>query len=209
MDGRCARSGGRILPYLTLPALSTLEIQVDDFDEVVLDSFLLRSSPPLKKLSVHPVDLKGGTALLLSPSFMNLHLTELEIWHTHDFFVDLFFEDFGRDSRLLPQLQSLSFLGCRAEDDEADVLEILEVAAEPITARRNIIPGCAQLRSFRVLDGTRQGLIRYPEETLLPFIELKAAGMDVYIGTETISAFDYLEKFKLEREEMETILGLI
>ncbi|KAJ7246531.1 hypothetical protein B0H12DRAFT_756766 [Mycena haematopus] len=44
-----------ILGFLTLPALRTLEIRgVKDYDQMVLDSFLSRSSPPLRKLSIHP-----------------------------------------------------------------------------------------------------------------------------------------------------------
>ncbi|KAF7352385.1 F-box domain-containing protein [Mycena venus] len=183
-----------ILTLLTLPALQTLEIQgVEDFDEVELNSFLLRSSPPLQKLAVRPLNLPGGTELQIDTPFTTLGLTELEIWYPYDDFIDLFFDYFGQVPSFLPQLQKLSFPGCRFEDREADVGDILRVAAGPITKRRAILAGCAQLQSFHVVRETPRGAylcMIYPENLLLPFRKLKASGMDVYIqvGTEKRSA---------------------
>jgi hypothetical protein len=186
-------SSAHILTLVTLPALQTFEFRgTDNFEAKKFDSFLERSSPPLRKLSVR--SLEGGIALQLSRPFLDLTgLVELEIWRPVRTFVSVFFPSFGRDSSLLPQLQKLAFLGCRIPiddddytepEDEADGDEILRDAAEPITKRREILPGCAQLQSFRVIS---EGLCEsawYSEEDLLPFRKLKESGMYVHIGTE-------------------------
>jgi hypothetical protein len=189
-------SSADILTLVTLPALQTLEFcGTVNFEAKKFDSFLERSSPPLRKLAVRP--LEGGTELQLSRPFLNLiGLVELEIWCPVRSFVSVFFLCFGRDSSLLPQLQKLAFMGCRIPiddddytepEDEANGDEILRDAAEPITKRREILPGCAQLQSFRVISEDLYGSPWYSEEDLLPFRKLKESGMYVHIGTETRS----------------------
>ncbi|KAJ7044732.1 hypothetical protein C8F04DRAFT_595483 [Mycena alexandri] len=165
----------KLLRLVTFPALQTLKIRANDFDEVVLDSFLQRSEPPLQKISIHPL---GGMKLRLSPLLTELGLTELEIYHPAVGFLPLFFDFFAGGA--LPRLQSLSLLGCRAEDGELTGAEVLEMAATPIFNRRKLTQ-CVQLQSFRVVE--ERTYAAYPEPILLPFRELKAAGMDVYIGT--------------------------
>ncbi|KAJ7797324.1 hypothetical protein B0H14DRAFT_3157570 [Mycena olivaceomarginata] len=182
-----------ILTLVTFPSLETLEISgMDDFDAEELDSFLQRSSPPLRKFAVHP--LEGEVELQLSPPFMALiGLIELEIWRPARNFLSSFLTTFGCDANLLPQLQNLALLGCHIPEDgeyymrpedEPDFDEILRDAAEPITKRREILPGCAQLQSFRVISEKLCESAWYSEEDLLPFRKLKELGMDVYIGTE-------------------------
>ncbi|KAJ7167576.1 hypothetical protein C8R46DRAFT_1093464 [Mycena filopes] len=174
----CERTGGlKVLEFVTLPSLQTLQICGEDLDEEELDLFLERSQPPLQKMSVHP---SGRTELELSSLLIASNLTELEIWHPGESFLSLFFDSFGSDATLLPQLQTLSLLGCRPEDGELDFSDILEIAAAPITERWNLTQ-CARLQSFRVVHETRRAL--YSEELLLPFRNLRAAGMDIYIGT--------------------------
>ncbi|KAJ7741045.1 hypothetical protein B0H16DRAFT_49702 [Mycena metata] len=46
-------SSANLLQFVTLPALQTLKIRANDFDEEMLDSFLARSRPPLQKLLDH------------------------------------------------------------------------------------------------------------------------------------------------------------
>ncbi|KAJ7797340.1 hypothetical protein B0H14DRAFT_60069 [Mycena olivaceomarginata] len=180
--------GGHILTLIILPALQTLEFSGNyGFDAEELDSFLRHSSPPLRKLAVCP--LEGGIEVRLSKPFRNLtRLVELEISRPLGTFVSGFLAVLGCDSSVLPQLQKLAFLGCHIPEDEEDdiepkleanVDEILRHAAEPITKRWAILPGCAQLQSFCVTSESSA----YFEEDLLPFRELKNSGMDVYIGT--------------------------
>ncbi|KAJ7708531.1 hypothetical protein B0H16DRAFT_1746252 [Mycena metata] len=71
-------------------------------------------------------------------------------------------------------------LDCQTEGGERSGAEVLEMAATPIIERRRLAQ-CAQLQSFRVVAETSP--FSYPEELLLPFRQLKAAGMDIYIGT--------------------------
>ncbi|KAJ7368784.1 hypothetical protein DFH08DRAFT_727614 [Mycena albidolilacea] len=182
-------SSVEVLTLIRLPALRTLEIlDTDDFDEEELDAFLELSSPPLRKLTVRPLEGANSIQLQLSPPLVGLtSLIELEVWRPASVFVDVFFEFFGWDSSMFPQLLKLSFLGVAGlEEDmsyEADVYEILCNAAEPIAKRRDTVAGCAQLQSFRVVSrGTFD--LRFPPEDLLPFSVLKESGMDVYIGTE-------------------------
>ncbi|KAJ7368751.1 hypothetical protein DFH08DRAFT_32633 [Mycena albidolilacea] len=82
-DSALRANSACILAFLTLPALETLEIRgVEDYDKVVLDSFLSRSAPPLRKLSVRPDESqKAGTNLCLSHAFTTLPLTDLEVWY--------------------------------------------------------------------------------------------------------------------------------
>jgi hypothetical protein len=189
-------SSAYILTFLTLPALLTLEILgTEDFDVDKFYAFLERSSPPLRKLAVHP--LEGELELQLSPPFMALiGLVELEIWRPARNFLSSFLTTFGCDPKLLPQLQNLTFLGRHIPEDEKyhirpevepEFDEILRDAAEPVTKRREILPGCAQLQSFRVISEDLCESAWYSEEDLLPFRKLKESGMYVHIGTETRS----------------------
>ncbi|KAJ7368766.1 hypothetical protein DFH08DRAFT_832193 [Mycena albidolilacea] len=186
-------SCAHIIRLLTLPALQTLVFSgTDNFDAEELNSFLQRSSPPLRKLAVHP--LEGGVELQLSSPFSAfIGLVELEIWRPARNFLSSFLTTFGCDTNLLPQLRKLAFLGCRIPEDEEDdmepegganVDEILRDAAEPVTKRRKILLGCAQLQSFRVTSKKLCESVRYSEEDLLPFKKLKESGMDVHIGTQ-------------------------
>ncbi|KAJ7797339.1 hypothetical protein B0H14DRAFT_60023 [Mycena olivaceomarginata] len=152
----------KILTVVIFPSLETLEISgTDNFDAEELDSFLQRSSPPLRKLAVHPFE--GEVELQLSPPFMALiGLVELEIWRPARNFLSSFLTAFGCDPNLLPQLQNLALMGRRID-------EILRDAAEPIAKRREILPGCAQLQSFRVISEDLCESAWYFEEDLLPF----------------------------------------
>ncbi|KAJ6560440.1 hypothetical protein B0H19DRAFT_1261041 [Mycena capillaripes] len=188
-EDRPARSSC-ILTLLTLPALQSLKIVgSDDWNERVLDEFLLRSSPPLRELSIHPhYEQEGGTDIKLSASFVTLNLTHLEVWYPTNTFIFSFFDLLGVDPIFLPELQSLSFLGCRNADNEASPIDIVQTAGVPI-ADRNLFEGCVKLQSFHVVSESTPGIrtrrvFMFREEDLLPFKQLKASGMDIYIGTE-------------------------
>ncbi|KAF8214032.1 hypothetical protein K438DRAFT_994045 [Mycena galopus ATCC 62051] len=186
-------SNVHILTHITLPCLQTLEIcDQNGFDSDEFDSFLERSSAPLRKLAVG-VDFEDGGTELAITSFLALGgLTELEIWRPRGTFLVVFFDFFVDDRTLLPQLQKLSFLDCRVGDlegdteeeaeEEAHAEEILLNATESVTARWNIVAGCTQLQSFRLVSrGTRAPW--YRQEDLRPFRQLKESGMNIYIGT--------------------------
>ncbi|KAJ6483876.1 hypothetical protein DFH09DRAFT_1211550 [Mycena vulgaris] len=173
-----------ILGFLTLPNLQTLEIldpDPDDFDAHCFQSFLSRSAPPLRKLTVCREMTIPLAALLAVRG-----LTHLAIWHPSQVFIIMLFDSFGRDTSLVPQLQNLSFVGCIGEDWEASVSEIVNLAAQPITERNNNPGGFAPLQSFRVVYplGTPVDLHL---ATMLAFQKLKAEGMDIHVGTEVQS----------------------
>ncbi|KAJ7044763.1 hypothetical protein C8F04DRAFT_1027150 [Mycena alexandri] len=179
-------TNARILAHITLPALRTLEIKdVHDFNQWTLDSFLIRSAARLWRLVVRPWDMSSSIQLQLSAPFMALPLTELEIWHPSDLdvFLAAFFKAIAQDVNTLPSLRSLSFRGCDRVKGGIAVDAIIGIAAVPITQRRHLA-GCAQLQSFHVVSKTHPEVSVYAEARLLPFRELKEAGMDIYIGSE-------------------------
>ncbi|KAJ7044779.1 hypothetical protein C8F04DRAFT_1069519 [Mycena alexandri] len=177
-----------VLASLRLPALQTLEITgVNDFDRAALNSFLVRSSPPLRKLLIHPLAPDGGTTLRVSPSFTALDLTDLAVSYPSRLFIGDFFSFFTANT-FLPQLRSLSLLGCRVAWEELDIVQILDRTAGPVTDRRNL-EGCVQLQTFRAVADPKYSRLDYPESaflqhTLLRFKALKASGMDIHVGTE-------------------------
>ncbi|KAJ6483878.1 hypothetical protein DFH09DRAFT_1211558 [Mycena vulgaris] len=156
--GEIARSTA-ILGFLTLPNLQTLEIldsDPDDFDAHRFQSFLSRSAPPLRKLTVSLLAVRG--------------LTHLTIWHPSQVFIIMLFDSFGRD---------------RSLDWEVPVSEIVNLAAQPITERNNNPSGFAPLQSFRVVSPPGIPVdLRLATSTMLAFQKLKAEGMDIHIGTE-------------------------
>ncbi|KAJ7044766.1 hypothetical protein C8F04DRAFT_596231 [Mycena alexandri] len=168
---------------VTLPALQTLEMKdVDDFDPWALDSFLLRSAAPLRKLVIRPsVVGNEATEVILSRTFLALHLTELEIWHPSKSFIPVFFELFVQDANVLPRLQSLSFRGCHSASGGITVGSLIDQAAVRITQRR-CLSGCAQLQQFHAVAGTRLDVSYTSPEAHLR--KLEESGMDIYIGAE-------------------------
>ncbi|KAF8213993.1 hypothetical protein K438DRAFT_992767 [Mycena galopus ATCC 62051] len=173
-DSALVASSARVLAFLTLPGLNTLEFRgVKDYDKSDLDSFLSRSSPPLRKLTIHPHESQtGGTDLCLTRSFTTLPLTDLEVWHPEG---HLLLGFLGKHTSLLPHLQNLYLLGCR--DTDRETVSSPVCVAEMGTS----IAKGAKLQSFRVVS---ESGCTFSEEDLLPFKQLKASGMDVHIGTE-------------------------
>ncbi|KAJ7755980.1 hypothetical protein B0H16DRAFT_709174 [Mycena metata] len=162
--GRVAFST-RILLFLSLPALQTLEARAR-VDEMVLDSFL-RCRPPLVKLSISPF-----ATFRLSRAFVALRLPKLELLNPPLQFLSLFFELFGRDAAFLPELQALS-IGC---SPAAAFGGVIHDSATAITARMNLV-GCTRLQSFRIFT---ENVVA--EEDMLMFQTLKASGTQIYVG---------------------------
>ncbi|KAJ6504355.1 hypothetical protein DFH09DRAFT_1201440, partial [Mycena vulgaris] len=177
--GEIARSTD-ILGFLTLPNLQTLEIldpDPDDFDSHYFQSFLSRSAPPLRKLTI-----RGEVTIPLAALLAVRGLTHLTIWHPSLVFIVTLFDSFGRDRSLVPQLQKLSFLGCIGL---ASVSQIADLTAQPITERNNNPGEFAPLQSFRVVSPPGIPVdLRLATSTMLAFQKLKAEGMDIHIGTE-------------------------
>ncbi|KAJ6561539.1 hypothetical protein DFH09DRAFT_1316118 [Mycena vulgaris] len=179
-------ASNNILGFLTLPNLHTLEIvdpEPEDFDDEVFESFLKRSAPPLRNLII-----RGEVEISFISFFAVPDLTHLEIWRPPFGFTQLLFDFFGHDTSLFPRLQNLFFLGCQDErnDDKASVVDIVNMAAAPMTERRSNRKGFAPLQSFRVVSQSGVPFV-LREEQLLPFKNLKAEGMAIHIGTETES----------------------
>ncbi|KAJ7724881.1 hypothetical protein B0H16DRAFT_1895312 [Mycena metata] len=138
-----------ILRFLILPALQNLEIRDFPFDEEHLDTFLVRSSPPLRHLSIQPPRGHfGGTSLRLSPSFTMLGLTSLNIWRPSASFAVAFFERLGGDLAFLPDLLHLSFHGCRDTSGETNETTLVEMAAPAVLIRGTGGQGHTQLQHF-------------------------------------------------------------
>ncbi|KAJ7368787.1 hypothetical protein DFH08DRAFT_1071422 [Mycena albidolilacea] len=87
---------------------------------------------------------EAETELALSSPFLYLGLVDLEIG--------------GPARTFLKKLAFVDVVDGNDEDvDEADVLEILRNAAEPVTQRRSVVAGRAQLQSFRVVSRINHG----------------------------------------------------
>ncbi|KAJ7498519.1 hypothetical protein FB451DRAFT_1548371 [Mycena latifolia] len=170
-----------ILGYLSLPGLQTLQILSPDpglFDDTVFDSFLWRSAPPLRKLVI-----RGDAEIQVQSLSAVPSLTDLEISYPRSEFVEDFFELFGHDTTFVPRLQRVSFLKCRQRESYADLYEIIDMAAAPMTDRMKNQDGFGRLQSFRLVSEDSRSYIPPPFAEELPFKKLKADGMDIYIGT--------------------------
>ncbi|KAJ7693891.1 hypothetical protein B0H17DRAFT_1199573 [Mycena rosella] len=173
-----------ILACLTLPGLQTLKIlDTADFDGDIFNAFLLRSGSRLQKLVISGVQIEIAS-LRRVPSLVDLEISARAIWDIRDLF-----RPFGHDVTLLPRLQKLSILGCRGGPGSrrASVSDIVRVAAAPMTARMNAPDGFAPLQLFRLVSDIRSPASDCLDDELLPFKRLKAAGMDIHIGTATES----------------------
>ncbi|KAJ7639337.1 hypothetical protein FB45DRAFT_425045 [Roridomyces roridus] len=179
-DTEYLAQSAELLEFVTFPNLESLQLlDVDHYDHEILHSFLERSSPPLKRLVVHPGDDQGPTDLALTTQALHAHLTELEIWYPDKSLASLFFNSLGADASFLPRLQELS-LHCQGRRAEASVGGLVGLAAGAL-AKRGSLPGAAQLRKFRLIAmGTFYAMLSQAE--MAPFRRLKIQGMDVFIG---------------------------
>ncbi|KAJ6560399.1 hypothetical protein B0H19DRAFT_1376163 [Mycena capillaripes] len=170
--------------------IMTLEIRdLEEFNADVLDAFISRSSPPLRKFMIRPLEDWDGADLQFSSLLKMPDLRELEMWHPANGFLPSFFNVFQRNN-FLPQLQKLSLMGCLPVGNAASVYNILLHAAVPIASRRNVVAGRPQLQSFRVVTKHPWVYADYPEDQLRPFKILKSLGMDIHIGTASKSVIE-------------------
>ncbi|KAJ7724873.1 hypothetical protein B0H16DRAFT_1384676 [Mycena metata] len=194
-----------VLGYLTLPALETLKIrEVGEFTGVLLDKFLRRSLPSLRQLVVCPEEIVGNnTEILLSPAFIALPLTELEIGTPFPAFISHFFDNLARTAGFLPQLRALSVRNCDGPRGP-NVGRILSEAAVAITRRRNNTSG-PQLQLFHV-TGRQRPVSSFTETELLPFIHLKESGMDIHIDSNEDVSLGIA--WQLKTSSLQSILGV-
>ncbi|KAJ7167661.1 hypothetical protein C8R46DRAFT_1350627 [Mycena filopes] len=174
-------SSARILLFLSLPALHTLQVQVW-VSAATLDSFFQRR-PPLVKLSLSPHPMYGvpPPTLHCLPSFTALPLAKLNIWYPDLQSLAPFLDVFGRNASFLPQLQILSvdYLHTRPITDHP-----VHQAGLALTNRMNLV-GCARLQSFRI--GVSPHVDMVAEEDISTIRHLRASGLAIHIGTETNS----------------------
>ncbi|KAK7062141.1 F-box domain-containing protein [Favolaschia claudopus] len=182
-------TSSHVLRFLTLPVLQTLIVErTDYFDADEFDLFLNRSSPPLRKLTVRPID--QTMVLHVSPILLTLDLIELELWSCDCAFIPRFFEAFSRHHhKLFPHLQRLAILDCPSSmaidtGNCSTIVEVLHLAAEPIAKRRDMSTQSAQLQSFRVTSVSGGPIL--PND-LAPFRILKEDGLDVCIESWSVS----------------------
>ncbi|KAJ7498522.1 hypothetical protein FB451DRAFT_1202169 [Mycena latifolia] len=170
-----------ILNFLTLPNLETLEIREPDSDGEVLDLFLSRSSPPLRRLAI-PGDEIDATPLVSVPG-----LIDLEIFSPPHRLLFHLFGLFRQDPSFLWQLRKLSLLRCqdarwREANHEGSLSDIVNTMATALAARRDTHEGCSQF-SLRL----ESHFPSFSDEELRPLKKLKAEGMVIYVGTEVES----------------------
>ncbi|KAJ7621936.1 hypothetical protein DFH06DRAFT_1305670 [Mycena polygramma] len=153
-------SSSRLLKAVTLPALETLFI--GNFDMLASDfnSFLARSSPPLRSLCILPYDTEIDGAVGSIPTLTDLTIdcgdrpSVLDIMATNQNF--------------LPNLQSLTIHGWFPDVvDEPVLIGMLEARSR-------------QLRSLRVLFNQSE-----PRESLIEILgEYVKDGMNIHVGSE-------------------------
>ncbi|KAJ7498510.1 hypothetical protein FB451DRAFT_1202140 [Mycena latifolia] len=157
-----------ILEFLTLPALQVLHILgIEDFDEVELDLFLTRSSPPLRTLILRPLDSDGAIGIQDAAFLAMSSLTHLEIWYP------------GGRLRLSPE----------------PYLHVPGTGLRSGHTRHCTYRGCSDYRQknferSRTLPVISSGLrlwfpnFRLPRRAASPVQKSEGEGMDIYIGTE-------------------------
>lgn len=169
---------GRLLTYLTLPALETLVVPTLDISHVL--SFLVRSSPPLQKLLL--IGLENETV-----NFTQLHkCLRLVPFITHfefrdastDLMDDLWTALADSLSTFLPNLRILKLHHCWSDMEdffEPSYVELLRV----LKARRSQIV-CFEL--ILSADGVTSDYGGPDAKMRAAFRQLVAEGMEIHIG---------------------------
>ncbi|KAJ7458013.1 hypothetical protein B0H11DRAFT_204996 [Mycena galericulata] len=172
-DADVRKSHDGILRHLTLPRLEILSLSMYIFRGSDLLSFLKRSSPPLRKLSLGAgCDSDDVTyideCLRLVPT-----LTRFELWWPEGgAFEQLFAVWADSPSNLLPNLRNLTFrFHSRSQIPDSS----WEALLRALTARRT------KIRTIRIKLYNESS--KPASHILAAFEELVADGMQVYIGT--------------------------
>ncbi|KAJ7778784.1 hypothetical protein DFH07DRAFT_765988 [Mycena maculata] len=186
----------RILPHLTLPALQSFHISglSTDMSTVwTLYSFLVRSSPPLRTLSILDDD-EIGNLYYWKECFDLLEATleHLEVVSPRRNFQGLVFNSF-------PHLQSLSFVDPRGVDYKA-LLDFLDQRTNSPATLRSFRITCDSLEDISTdVAVTSPGAGQYSfqsNEVADHLASLASRGLDIHIGT---SRKNYVEHVRPSR----------
>ncbi|KAJ7167656.1 hypothetical protein C8R46DRAFT_254455 [Mycena filopes] len=178
-----------MFPYLTLPALRSLHILDSDvLDLRSISSFLVRSAPPLKQLSLDVEEVETHRDINRCLIHVAGTLEDLEfISVCHYALVGMLERLHLPHTYKKPHRYSLPHLRTLTLTDSpmvsyTDILQFLQ--------RRSSQPDVAKLRSFRLTasDGTfpedEVRLQGHYQKVLDHFGALTSQGMEIYIGTE-------------------------
>nr|GAT47685.1 predicted protein [Mycena chlorophos] len=183
------------LAHLTLVTLETFEIDPSvHMSPQIMHGFLKRSYPPLRSLafkSQGSQDSGLGVWSSMEP-FTGLGITSLSIDCPPPRFSELFFNTMRNSADMLPLLESLS-VTCDEKHTSFGLYSLTGRVADAIHARQRlratVVNGApCPLRSLKLLSLGLPGMVFDPPANLasLGRLEaLKAAGMEVYVGTTT------------------------
>ncbi|KAJ7364844.1 hypothetical protein DFH08DRAFT_930590 [Mycena albidolilacea] len=157
-----------ILRHITLPALETLHITDFNIPSADFTSFLARSAPPLRSLSITANYDDLGADLRLVPSLTQL---TLKCWGSYNYSIDILGSlAASQDSLLLPDLCDLTILG-RFSDYYDTLLRVLQNRCRPLASLRIVLP------SMTVDD-------KPPDHILAALRQFAENGVRIHVGTE-------------------------
>ncbi|KAJ7067223.1 hypothetical protein C8F01DRAFT_1120696 [Mycena amicta] len=176
------------LSAFTFPGLTTLELDQEGGESTSLatpdvSAFLLRSSPPLRKLSFDPRTVES-----LLQFTHRFNLTDLKLCYPTPEIVTHFFQCFATDASFCAELTNLGFLTRRtlnhhaARDAPVDLL--VDLAPTAIKQRRLLLQGdllrlCTLRIEYAIPD---KMAFAFPVDKLAGLRELKEQGMHVQVG---------------------------
>ncbi|KAJ7067222.1 hypothetical protein C8F01DRAFT_662809 [Mycena amicta] len=169
---------------VTFPALTTLELgQEGSLSTSDISAFLLRSSPPLRKLTFDPRTVES--LLQFTDRF---NLTDLKLCYPTPEVVRHFFQCFATDASFCAELTNLGFLTRRtlnhpaARDAPVDLF--VDLAPTAIKQRRLLLQGdLLRLCSLRIEYAIPDKMaFAFPDDKLAGLRELKDQGMHVQVG---------------------------
>ncbi|KAJ7649957.1 hypothetical protein FB45DRAFT_6083 [Roridomyces roridus] len=169
------------LDWISAPRLKTLNLLAEAISKRSFNSFLRRSSPPLRRLWLHEAlhfDPSFGESMALIPT-----LAQLECLSPSTLFAKQLFDFLVHNPHLLPNLRILKVDSIIRYPNEPSPLDVLDALAHVLSARRTM------LKSVRLTihDPYQNGPshVGLPDDPLALFREYLDDGMGIYIGTET------------------------
>nr|GAT52074.1 predicted protein [Mycena chlorophos] len=178
-----ARHLDSLFGTLTLPALLKLELVgagIAPYDTTKMEAFVRRSSPPLSDLSLMPAPSTLEDLLSFTGNGTSRHnLVNLKINFPSPAFTEQFLDAWASDARFCSEVVSLIFHP-RYREGALEIL--LKRVAEATSRRREIVAAAAfKLRRLEIgctIPGDRIWL----DEELAGLRQLKADGLDVFLG---------------------------
>ncbi|KAF7302144.1 F-box domain-containing protein [Mycena indigotica] len=173
-----------ILGFMTLPALESLDLAgADRIDADLLVAFLKRSSPPLRRLAFHPIETLQLNSI--KPFHLLPSLEELEIHRPSRHLIVGFCQELAFNT-VLPRLRRL-IIHSHSSVDEMDF--IADQVGHALLARGKLVnlPPLDLLRLIVPVDFGETNLAKM-SSALVTLAGLKEHGMNVYLGTDELSA---------------------